>query len=120
MERIDSAVADLREAVLGELVERLLDESPTFFENAVLDVLRAMGYVGKLGRVEHAGKSGDGGIDGVLNLDRLGLERVHVQAKRWEGSVGETVIRDFGEYLAEDLQNAAFALGQLIEHITPR
>ena len=54
-----------------------------------------MGYVGEYGSIKHSGKSGDGGIDGVLHLDRLGLERVHVQAKRWEGNVSEPTIRDF-------------------------
>ncbi len=94
-DRIDQAVGELKVSVEDELADFLRGNSPTFFEQAVLDVLKAMGYVGDLGRVEHAGQSGDGGIDGVLYLDRLGLERVHVQAKRWKGSVGQSVIRDF-------------------------
>lgn len=68
---------------------------PLFFERLVLRLLGKMGYAGKLGRAEHAGKSGDGGIDGILYLDRLELERVYVQAKRWQGSVGASVVRDF-------------------------
>jgi restriction system protein len=94
-DRIDGAVNELRETVSAELLEQLRSSNPTFFEVAVLDVLKAMGYAGDLGRAEHAGKTGDGGIDGVLYLDRLGLERVHVQAKRWQNSVGEGVVRDF-------------------------
>jgi len=94
-DRIDGAVNEVREMVSAELLEQLRGSNPTFFEIAVLDVLKAMGYAGDLGHAEHAGKSGDGGIDGVLYLDRLGLERVHVQAKRWQNSVGEGVVRDF-------------------------
>ena len=94
-DRIDGAVDELRESVSLELLRQLRGSNPTIFEVAVLDVLKAMGYAGDLGRAEHAGQTGDGGIDGVLYLDRLGLERVHVQAKRWKGSVGEAVVRDF-------------------------
>jgi restriction system protein len=94
-DRIDGAVNELRELVCADLLEQLSGSNPTFFEIAVLELLQAMGYTGKLGRAEHSGQSGDGGIDGVLFLDRLGLERVHVQAKRWQGSVGQGVVRDF-------------------------
>ena len=58
-ERIESGVDEIRSSVTMELLEKLRGNDPTFFEIAVLDVLRAMGYVGNLGRVEHAGKTGD-------------------------------------------------------------
>jgi restriction system protein len=61
----------------------------------VLHLLKSMGYAGQLGRAEHAGRTGDGGFDGILYLDRLELERVYVQAKRWAGPVGASTIRDF-------------------------
>ena len=55
-----------------------------------------MGYAGSRQEAGEAiGKSGDGGIDGVINEDRLGLDAIYLQAKRWEGSVGEGPIRDF-------------------------
>lgn len=73
----------------------MLGASAGFFERAVLKLLDKMGYAGKLGRAEHRGKTGDGGIDGILYLDRLELERVYVQAKRWKGAVGASEVRDF-------------------------
>lgn len=94
-ERIDEAVADIKRELQADLSERLSNVSATFSEQTVLRLLKAMGYAGALGRAEHSGRSGDGGIDGILYLDRLGLERVYVQAKRWEGSVGAPTVRDF-------------------------
>ncbi len=95
-ERIDEAVDELKREIQAELLDRLGKSGSLFFEHAVLKLLERMGYAGTLGHVEHAGKTGDGGVDGILYLDRLGLERVYVQAKRWNGaSVGASVIRDF-------------------------
>jgi restriction system protein len=94
-EKIDEAVRDIKQAVGSDLLSRLKSMSPVFFEVAVLRLLKAMGYAGKLGRVEHSGKTGDGGVDGILYLDRLELERVYVQAKKWDGSVGASAVRDF-------------------------
>lgn len=94
-ERIDGALADIVKSVQAELLDVLRGVSPAFFEKTVLRLLKSMGYAGNLGRVEHSGRTGDGGVDGILYLDRLGLERVYVQAKRWEGSVGSSTVRDF-------------------------
>ena len=94
-EKIDEAVRDIKQAVASDLLARLKSMSPAFFEVAVLKLLKAMGYAGKLGRVEHSGRTGDGGVDGILYLDRLELERVYVQAKRWDGAVGASTVRDF-------------------------
>jgi restriction system protein len=94
-ERIDTALAEIVDDLRSTLLERIGASSPLFFERLVLRLLTKMGYAGKLGRAEHAGQSGDGGIDGILYLDRLELERVYVQAKRWQGSVGASVVRDF-------------------------
>ena len=84
----------------GELAEELLDRvkqsTPAFFEKVVVDLLLAMGYGGShedAGRT--VGKSGDGGIDGVINEDRLGLDVIYLQAKRWESSVGRPVVQAF-------------------------
>lgn len=82
-ERIVDASDDIREELEGRLLARLKANSPEFFERAILLLLEAMGY----GRPEHKGGAGDRGIDGVLYLDKLGLERVYVQAKRWDGDV---------------------------------
>lgn len=95
IERIDAALKEIVEDVQTTLLERISAASPLFFERLVLRLLTSMGYAGKLGRAEHAGKSGDGGIDGILYLDRLELERVYVQAKRWAHPVGASVVRDF-------------------------
>jgi restriction system protein len=95
-ERIDSAYRELRSALAAELLDRLLDQSANFFEKVVLDVLRAMGYGGSQDHsVEHIGKSGDEGVDGVIREDRLGLDLIYVQAKRWQNVVGRPEIQKF-------------------------
>jgi len=94
-ERIDAARKEILTDAADTVLERLKAVSPSRFEAIVLQVLSAMGYVGDQGHTEHVGKSNDGGIDGVLYLDRLGLERIYVQAKRWQGAVGAPVVREF-------------------------
>ena len=70
--------------------------SPTFFEQLVLDLLLAMGYGGSRREAAAAvGRAGDGGIDGIINEDKLGLDVVYVQAKRWEGQVSSPVVNAF-------------------------
>jgi restriction system protein len=94
-ERIDHAVAELHAAVHVELLARLKSAQPVFFERTVLKLLEAMGYTWQRGTTDHLGRTADGGIDGVLYLDRLHLERVYVQAKRYQGTVGSSAVRDF-------------------------
>jgi restriction system protein len=94
-ERIDAALREIRESVAAELLELIGRESPGFFENLVLDLLHAMGYGLSREELQTVGGSGDGGIDGIISLDRLGLQKVYVQAKRWQNSVGGPVVRDF-------------------------
>jgi restriction system protein len=77
------------------LLELLGRGSPTFFEQVVLDLLHEMGYGESPAALRRVGRSGDGGIDGVIALDRLGLERVYVQAKRWANSVGSPQVQGF-------------------------
>ncbi|MDO5723355.1 MAG: restriction endonuclease [Flaviflexus sp.] len=79
------------------LRQRLQASSPEFFEKAVIDLLWAMGYGGTHGGKQHMGQSGDGGIDGVIRQDALGLTNVYVQAKRYadSNSVGSPEIRNF-------------------------
>ena len=78
-EQMDQAFAQIREKLASDLQEAISLVSPKQFEKLVIELLAAMGY----GRPEHTGKSGDGGIDGIINQDSLGLEKVYVQAKRW-------------------------------------
>lgn len=80
-----------------ELRTKLQEGTPTFFERAVVDLLWAMGYGGPHGEREHLGKSGDGGIDGVIRQDALGLNKVYIQAKRYadDNHVGRPAIQQF-------------------------
>ncbi len=94
-ERIDDALRELRDSVGHELLEVILRSSPRFFENLVLDLLHTMGYGTSRADLRRVGGSGDGGIDGVISLDRLGLEKVYVQAKRWQNPVGSPQIQTF-------------------------
>jgi len=95
-ELIDSAYRELRAALAAELLDRVMEKPPQFFERLVLDVLHASGYGGG---IEHAterlGHSGDEGVDGVIREDRLGLDLIYVQAKRWQGVVGRPEIQKF-------------------------
>ena len=74
-----------------DLLDNLTHIPPSSFEHTVLDLLENMGY----GRARHIGRSGDGGIDGIIDQDTLGLDSVYVQAKRWTGQVGEPEVRSF-------------------------
>jgi len=95
-ERMESAFDELREALVSEVLERVHAMPPAAFEDLVLDVLQAMGYGDDTeGARERTGAPGDAGIDGVIRQDRLGLEGIYVQAKRWEGTVGRPVVQAF-------------------------
>lgn len=78
-----------------DLVSRLKQSSPAFFEEVVVKLLMAMGYGGVAGEGTVTGKTGDGGIDGVIQQDKLGLDIVCIQAKRWEGAVGRPTVQGF-------------------------
>ena len=99
-ERIHEAQRELHESVAAELLEQILQASPAFFEKLVLDLLHALGYGLDRSSLQQVGKSGDGGIDGIISLDRLGLEKVYIQAKRWQSSVGRPEIQSFFGALA--------------------
>jgi restriction system protein len=94
-ERIDVALAELRESVARDLLDNIGRSDPEFFEHLVLELLHAMGYGTDRSDLQRVGGSGDGGIDGIISLDRLGLEKVYVQAKRWKNSVGSPEIQGF-------------------------
>lgn len=94
-ERIEAALAELRDSVGRDLLESIGRAPPEFFEQLVLDLLHAMGYGTSRSDLQRVGGSGDGGIDGIISLDRLGLEKVYVQAKRWKNTVGSPEIQGF-------------------------
>lgn len=83
-EQIDAAQAVLHSALSGDLLQRILDNSPLFFEHLIVDLLVGMGYGGTHENAAlKLGRSGDNGVDGVIDEDRLGLDRIYVQAKRY-------------------------------------
>jgi restriction system protein len=99
-DRLNSALGELRDAAIGDLLETLAGVSPARFEGIVLDVLHRMGYGTERSDLKRIGGVGDGGVDGVISLDRLGLEKVYVQAKRWQAPVGRPEIQAFYGALA--------------------
>ena len=95
-ERLETAYQRLRKALASDLLDRVKRCSPQFFETLVVDLLVGMGYGGsKADAARAVGRTGDGGIDGIIKEDRLGLDVVLIQAKRWEDPVGAPVVRDF-------------------------
>ena len=86
----------LRSELELDLLEQVKSVTPAFFERLVIDLLVGMGYGGSRQDAGRAiGKSGDGGIDGIIKEDKLGLDVIYVQAKRWEGTVGRPEIQKF-------------------------
>lgn len=95
-EAIEVALQGLREQLAAELLTRILACTPTFFEQLVVELLVKMGYGGsRRDAGERIGQTGDGGIDGIIKEDRLGLDTIFIQAKRWQGSVGRPEIQKF-------------------------
>jgi restriction system protein len=100
-ESLEYGYARLRQALADEVLERVKSCSPGFFENLVVELLVKMGYGGSIrDAAEVVGRSGDGGIDGIIKEDRLGLDVIYVQAKRWDGGVGRPEIQKFVGALA--------------------
>jgi restriction system protein len=96
-EEIEAAYQKVKQGLVTELLQTIKDHSPTFFERLVIDLLVKMGYGGTRKDAGQAlGKSGDGGIDGIIKEDRLGLDIVYIQAKRWDNTtVGRPEIQKF-------------------------
>jgi restriction system protein len=91
-----AAYQTLRADLEVELLQQVKESSPTFFERLVVELLGKMGYGGSRQDAGRAiGRSGDGGIDGIINEDRLGLDVIYVQAKRWDTTVGRPEIQRF-------------------------
>jgi restriction system protein len=95
-EVLESAYSQIRAGLAKELIEQVQAASPQFFENLVIELLLKMGYGGSREDAGKAvGQAGDEGIDGIINEDRLGLDVVYIQAKRWAGSVGRPELQKF-------------------------
>ena len=100
-ERVESAFLELRSSLVTQLLDQLATVDPFRFEQIVLDLLVAMGYGGsRKEAAEVTQKTNDEGIDGVINEDRLGLDVIYIQAKRWKGTVGRQEIQSFVGALA--------------------
>jgi restriction system protein len=97
-EQIEKAALTIQSALRTELLQRIGQNTPTFFEELIVELLVKMGYGGsRPDAAAQLGRSGDGGVDGVINEDRLGLDRVYVQAKRYAetNSVGRPGVQKF-------------------------
>jgi len=111
-EALETAYENLRDELADELLARLKKSSPSFFERVVVELLVKMGYGGSRADAGKAiGRSGDGGIDGIIKEDRLGLDVVYIQAKRWDNnSVGSPVVMQFAGALQAQKANKGIFL----------
>lgn len=109
-EILDAAYNTINREVADELLERIKQAPPVFFERLVVDVLLAMGYGGfDSSNGEVTRYSGDGGIDGIIKEDKLGLDTIYIQAKRWENNVPVSAVRDFaGSLLSKKARKGVF------------
>lgn len=95
-ENLETIIQGLLQDLASEILDNIKTCSPGFFEKLVIDVLVKMGYGGtRKDASKIVGRSGDGGIDGTINEDRLGLDIIYVQAKRWENPVGRPEVQKF-------------------------
>lgn len=97
IDKIEDSYSELRENLANELLDIVKKSSPEFFENLVIDLLLKMGYGGsRIDAAKALGKVGDEGVDGVIKEDKLGLDQIYIQAKRWtSNSVGRPDIQKF-------------------------
>ena len=96
LETLEKSYDELRKALCAELLELIKNKPPIFFERLVLQLMQRLGY-GRLvpDSAEHLGGSGDGGVDGLIKEDKLGLSEIYMQAKRWDAPVGSKTVREF-------------------------
>lgn len=100
-ELLENSYQDIRKSLSQEILSKIKLCSPSFFEKLVVELLVKMGYGGSRSDAGKAiGKSGDEGIDGIIKEDRLGLDIIYIQAKRWENVVGRPEIQKFVGALA--------------------
>lgn len=95
-ELLEASYLELKSSLLDDVLQKVKSCSPQFFEKLVVDTIVKMGYGGSRKEAGKAvGQSGDEGIDGIINEDRLGLDVIYLQAKRWEGVIGRPEIQKF-------------------------
>lgn len=94
-EMLDTGYQQIRQTLAQDLLERVKSSTPQFFERLVVQLLVAMGYGGSLADAQTVGRSGDGGIDGIIKEDKLGLDAIYVQAKKWQNTVGRPDVQAF-------------------------
>ncbi|WP_409228478.1 restriction endonuclease [Gudongella sp. SC589] len=111
-DQLEDAYQTILSALMDDVLNEVMNQSPDFFEKLVVDLLVSMGYGGrKIKNGQVLGKSGDGGIDGVIKEDKLGFEKIYIQAKRWDVSstVGRPEIQRFvGALSGNGAQKGAF------------
>lgn len=108
-DRLGQALLELRQTAEAELLDLLARVSPSFFETIVLELLHRMGYGASRADLQRVGGTGDAGIDGIISLDRLGLEKVYVQAKRWQNSIGRPELQAFyGAFAGQKARKGVF------------
>ncbi|WP_010661893.1 restriction endonuclease [Marinilabilia salmonicolor] len=109
-EELENAWKSLNKTLASDLLEKVKEISPAKFEQLVIDLLLSMGYGGSRQEAGNlVGRTGDGGIDGIINEDRLGLDKIYLQAKRWENTVPIKEVRDFaGALLAQKARKGVF------------
>ena len=110
IEIIERAITEINEQLAEEILKNLSEISPSFFEKVVVELLVNMGYGGSMKEAgEVVGKSGDGGIDGIIKEDQLGLDVIYIQAKRWENVVSRPEIQKFvGALQGQNAQKGIF------------
>ncbi|EGK08139.1 restriction endonuclease [Kroppenstedtia eburnea] len=109
-ETLEIGYQELRKNLKQDILEQVMMCSPAFFEKLVVDLLVAMGYGGSRSDAGQAiGRSGDEGIDGIIKEDKLGLDTIYIQAKRWNGSVGRPEIQKFaGSLIGQGAHKGVF------------
>lgn len=110
LEQMNLAYLTIMRDVADDLLNKVKGSSPAFFENLVLEVLLAMGYGGfDVSNGEVTQYSNDGGIDGIIKEDKLGLDKIYIQAKKWENTVTISAVRDFaGSLLSKKARKGVF------------
>ena len=95
-EILETSYQTLRKSLAQELLEQVKSKPPEFFEQLIVDLLVTMGYGGSVKEAGQAvGQVGDGGIDGIIKEDKLGLDAIYLQAKRWQDTVSRPVVQGF-------------------------
>jgi restriction system protein len=95
-EELDAAFNEINDSLVTELLDRIKEMPPAFFEQLIVQLMMKLGYGGAFGVGKSIGRTADGGVDGVISQDKLGLEKIYLQAKRWgDGTVGSKEVQAF-------------------------